>query len=530
MSFFRAKLSPAGVPQTNSPRRKNAGLRMPGASTVFIALAVAFLALLLGAVVALGSNQLTLILAGIMLIVPVVAVVNTKNLLPVLFVFTFLVQGMAQYAFNLRLAAWLGSGLGALFFARAVLELSSFNGRRERAPKPAFGASAVIVASFLYLSFFFFGMAIGHLSLPKMISAFRFCVPMFGVLFALYWFEWPLNRLQTLWKLIAIVTVIQLPIVIYQHFFMMSSLGWDGVVGTFGLGMSATLVLFSTSGLLYVVARWVRGLSGPLLPAAMLAVVLAISILGEVKAVFIWLPLTLFLILRQRVLKNIFAFVTFGLFIGLFMGGTYGAYKALYWGDVIGGGKTVEEKLDRTGGYFFDPRSVNYTTGEVGRGASMYLWYRDPMPTLVERLVGYGPGASATNAGTGQGIVAVRYRRLAINATAISALLWDVGVLGLLAFLAIPLTGIVAGLRYVKFSGADPERLAIVDVSTVTMIMLSTTVIYNRALLDESTLQLLMFFSLGCIVHFCRYRHADATAAQPLQKPRTARAGALPGR
>lgn len=477
--------------------------RAPKMSAVAAVLGALLLTLLVGAVVALGAMQLTVLLTGLLVFIPTVLFVNTRMLLPLVFVVVFLVQGLAEYFFNLRMATWLATGLCGLFFMRALLELSNRTRLGKAAGEQANTGRYVILAATLYLLFYFYSLSLGSLRPMQVISTLRFALPMFGVLFALYWFQWTDRSLARLWTLVVLVALAQLPIVVYQHFFMISSMGWDGVVGSFGKGMSATLVLFSTAGLLYVLARWTRGLTSLPVLLFVTVVTMAVILFGEVKAVLFWLPVGALWVLRRRIFSNVIALVMYSCLALVFTAGTYTAYKTMYWGAAHGRDDTLAEKIDSISAYAVDPNNVNFRTGEVSRGASLALWYRDPRSSPMERLVGYGPGASATNS-TGQGIIAARYRPLAIAATSTASMLWDIGILGFIAYASILASGLVVGFRFVK-PGTDPTQGAIVDTSVAVLALLASTLIYNRSLFDEPTAQLLSFFCLGCIVHYARY-------------------------
>ena len=520
MKFFRTRLAGA-VPQRGAlAARRGTG---PGALGIIIGMGLLLLAMLLGAVVALDSVQLTVVLAGVLAGIPIMFLLSTRNLLPVLFIVVFLVQGATQTFFKMRLGTWFASGVAALFMLRALLEFVALQRRpTDRMKQRSVSADMVYVVALVYLAFFFFSLMLGHASVPQRISALRFGVPMFGILFALYWFKWPVARVQMMWWLLVAIVVFQLPVTIYQHFGPAKATDWDAVVGTFGTGMSPSLIIVTLAAMLYALARWHHGASKANFAVWICLTGLAVMLLGEVKAVVFWIPIGMFFILRRRIMKNVVGFFLFGMFVLVFVSGTFLAYKAMYWGEQGAAGNTIEEKLEKTGGYFFDTKVVNYRTGEISRGASLYLWYRDPLPSALERLVGYGPGASQSSVGMGKGIVAKRYGGLSINATALAQLLWDVGILGTIAFVLLILFGFRAGLRYVATANATPSTLAIVDASTGMLVIFSTLLIYNRSILDEPTMQLLFFFSLGCIVQYCRFgddalvvSKASQSSAQP---------------
>ncbi|WP_426072788.1 hypothetical protein [Janthinobacterium sp. DSP2-3-3] len=503
-SFHKLGLKAGNTRDAQSTRRK-ARKGMPVFTAFLLALAGLATALLLGMVIALGAIQLTIMLAGLLIFIPILLFVDTKKLLPLLFVVVFFASGTAQYFFNLRLATWMASGLAALFFARTILEKTLANQLlKDQVGESFAGATRIVVAAWIYLAFYAFSIFMGHASTAQLISVLRFCLPMFGVLFAMYWFEWSDRRLLVLWGMIVVIALAQLPLALYQHFFNIATMGWDSVVGSFGGNMSPVLVLFTVVAMLYVLARWVQGITPVSHVVGMFIIGLAIILLGEVKAVFIWLPFGVFWVVRRKVLKNILVFVMFVALMCSISSGIFMAYHALYWGNHTKT-DTMEEKINSVGGYVVDPNGINYVTGEISRGASLVLWYLDPVPSIQERLIGYGPSASSTSQNVGRGYVAARYRNLQLGATGLASLLWDVGILGTLAYLSIFILGILQGARYVARSQAGPERLAMADASTVTLILLVSTLIYNRTMIDEPAIQLLCYFSLGCIVQFSRY-------------------------
>lgn len=490
--------------------------RLPKISVVFAVAAAAMLTLLVGAVVALGAVQLTVILSALLAFVPILLFVNTRMLLPMLFVVVFLVQGMAQYFLDFRMAPWMASALAGLFLLRSILELTGY--KREAAPRQAqtFGSGTVMLCMGLYMLFYFFSLAMGRGSLVQIIATLRFAVPMLGVLMALYWFKWSDTSIRNIWRLMFVIAVCQIPIVIYQHLFKVATLGWDGVVGSFGLNMSAPLAVFMVGCVLYALSRWNRGLMPLRTLILCLIATLSVILAVEVKAVLIWLPLGIMWILRKRMFRNIGTFIIFSSFALLLSVGTYSVYKVMFWGAHTRD-DTISEKFDTIAAYALDPGNINYRTGEISRAASLALWYSDPAPTAIQRLVGYGPGASAKSPSTGYGVVAERYRMLSIAATAVASLLWDVGILGMLCYAAIFVSAIVAGVRYTR-RAVNPEHAAIVDVCVAMVAIFLNTLIYNRTMIDEPTAQLLCYFCIGCIVHYCRNDAAEIAAASV--KPR----------
>ncbi|MYM88088.1 hypothetical protein GTP91_12970 [Rugamonas sp. FT82W] len=512
MKLFKLQKATGLPPQGQYARRRAAG---PSRWKLGVAgVAVMLFAIFLGLVAAVGGLRMTIIIGGALMVIPLVWFIRARTLLPLLFVFIFLIQGPVGSMLHVNAITWVGSGLAFLFLVRVLLEMFLTKLSDREARHGWTGAASVMIAVGIYLMFFFFGLATSDATMVQRVSAIRFGLPMFGVLLLLANAELSEGRLRLLWKLVIAIMVLQLPLVAYQHFFGMGAIGWDAVVGSFGPGQSAEMVMFCIAALLYAVALWNRSLMGPWMLALLTLVALADMLLGEVKAIIFWVPIGLVLVLRRRFFRNLGTLIAYSAVTVLFVACTFMAYKAMYWGEGVSG-NTVSEKAQKAGGYFFDPYEVHYDTGEVGRFASLYIWYRDPTVDMVHRMIGYGPGAVAVSQTIGRGVIAKRYRPLAIAATALSVLLWDVGVLGALAFLGALLLPIWSGWRYVARGEGTPHGRAMVDTCLAVLVLLSTTLIYNRSLLDESSVQLLFLFCVGCIVHQCRFGRRVEPAAAP---------------
>jgi hypothetical protein len=482
--------------------------------SIFLLLPLAFAAFLIGAAAGLDAPGLLTIVAAAVFAMVAALMMSASGLLQVMFVVTFLLQGSALYFGGLRAAPWMATGIAGLFIFRVLMDLvlKTKEAKGERAREAAAG---VLIGLGLYLACYFASIAMNRPSAGQLLSAFKSNLPMLGVLGALAWFRWEQDRLEKLWKIAVWVMVLQLPVVIYQHFYIatLRRNGFDSVVGTFGGtplqgGLSSMLVLFVVAVMGYAVARWNRGLSSTGRMLLICTIGMAVVMLGEVKAAFLWLPLVMFFVLRKRIMRNVLSFAMYGLLASAALGAVYYTYDALYWADSKTKLRTRAEQ-DRADNYFFDVRNVDYRTGEISRGASLAFWWVDRQANIPHRLLGYGPGASKS-AGPlgGGGKVARRHAPLNIDATAAAVLLWDVGLLGAAAYLAMLLAGVRAGWRTLKAGMASQDQLAIVDVCTAVMLVYVTMLVYNRTQLDEPTVQLMFMFCLGCIVQVARYGKA----------------------
>ncbi len=474
-----------------------------------------FVPLFLGAVIGLDAPVLVAILSAMVGAVMVFAMLNTNGMLLAMFVLTFLVQGSALYFGHVRQAPWIAVGMAGLFFMRALLELTTQN-RVVAKDKKSSAAGNMMIALSIYLSCYVASFLINRPPASQMIASIKSMMPMFGVLMALYWFHWGTVKMERLWKLALLITMLQFPVVAYQHFVVAArrAQGFDSVVGTFGGteghgGLSAVMIVFVIVTLGYALARWNRGLADKKTTLIFVLTVIAIILLGEVKASFLWLPLVCLIVLRKRVLKNVFTLITYGAVTTCLLLLIYVVYNALYWSNLKGNEGSMSEKFNRTGGYFFDTSNVDYKTGEVSRGASLGLWANDRVSSLPKRLIGYGPGSSKTGGSLGKGEVARRFEPLSIDSTTLAVMLWDVGILGTLGYVALMMAGLWNGIRFLWSGRGSEHQKAMIEACLAAYVMLFSLLIYNRGLTDEPTLQLLYLFLLGTITQVVRYPDPD---------------------
>lgn len=489
-----------------------------------LTLAFGFVALFIGLIGGLDSPILLTMAGGAVFAILLFFLMKLQNMLFVLILITFLIQGSAMYFLGLRSATWVAVGFSVLYFFKALLEL--IGRRKEMVKMPADARCGFLaVCALLYVCCFFMSIVFNRVSIGQTAAAIKAGLPMFSVLFAFFCFRWERIQLEKVWQFFILIMLLQLPVVVYQHFFIATARTFDSIVGTFGGtqqggGNSAILVFFVITVMTYCFARWDHKLMPGMRLILICLIGVAIIFLGEVKAAFIWVPLTSFWVLRKRIFKNIFALFTYCMLIVVFMGVTYTVYNALYWGKVVDKGHTISEKLNAGGGYFFDPTNVNYVTGEVSRGASIALWVNDHTATIPKRLVGFGPGSSKLTGLLAAGDVARRYAPLHIDATTLAILLWDVGLLGTAAYILMLFAGIFAGWRFISKKRGTPVERAMMEACVTMLALYLTMLIYNRALMDEPTAQLLFMLTLGTVVQLCRFSTpagaAEAMSDAPL--------------
>jgi len=453
----------------------------------------------------LGEMLIAGLLLGAMLLMLPIPVLTV-----VLLLLTFVVQGTAGYFLRFPQAAWLPYLLCLLLAARAVAGSAAPAGAGGAAASP--WTSAPVLCLLLYGAALALATLVNLPPLVQLVVGLKNALPIWVAAAIVLMGARRAGFAPLVWRVLQGVFFVQLPVVLYQHFVIVPrrhdalTTGMDAVVGTFGGlidagGANATLVAFTLLVMAHRLALWDRGRAGWGSLLLYWAVGLAVILSGEVKAVLVWLPLVLLWVLRRRVFTS-FSTAVVALALGaVLVAGTFTAYAALYWQKIEHRSNTdLVEKM----GYFFDTRNIDYSRGQVSRGASIALWVADRHNDVPHRLVGWGPGASRVSATGGLGEVAQRYAPLTIAATGAALLLWDVGLLGLAAF-----AGLLASLAWTlarasRCAALAAEDRAAADAFAAVLLVFLSLLLYNRSLHDDAGMQLMLALALGFALHWRR--------------------------
>ncbi|MBX9961693.1 MAG: hypothetical protein K2Y35_01470 [Burkholderiales bacterium] len=486
--------------------------------SALIALAVVFLfgglaAALLGGVLALGSSFLSIVVVGavggiVYVFLPI------ELILWVTLIGTLLVAGSLQYFLRIPIAQWIPVGLAAGLIARTFIDFVAGAGRRNRLISAEGGLPGFYMIFFIFVGLIVLSAALNESRfLQSVVGLKNYCL--FGIvavcLSQRVGSDSRFRRINTglLW-----LPVLQLPVVLYQHFWIMEKraggAAWDAVVGTFGGnpehgGANAALVVFAITSICLGLARWrARKLSRTWL-IFLLSVNGALLFLGEVKAVVVLLPLALAFVYREQLLRRPLTLLLWLIISVAFLAITVAVYQSIYWSK-DNSHRSIRDNVLLTMDYVTNPEFINYRTGEVGRTAAIDLWRRDTNATPYTRFFGYGPAASRTQSTLVLGDVAKRHFPLDISATSLSSLLWDFGVIGTASFLAFFAAALLSGMKVGRCLTIEDGRHADAIALTAVLAVLIATIPYNRYLVDLPSIQLLGALVMGQIGYLVRRR------------------------
>lgn len=414
-----------------------------------------------------------------------------------------LVSGaVSLFAPQLNKLSWLFSMLG--FF---LLIASLF--RRWTTPQVT-PAPAFVWLALLFIGYALLVSPLAGATAGEVIAGAKRYFQFWGLLFAGAWLLREPRDFARLFKLLAVVAALQLPLALYQRIVlvpMRNGLG-NGVVpidvvsGTFeatmlGGGNSSAMVLFLTVAAVVLVSAWREGAIGFGRFLFALVWVLVPMGLGETKVMVVFLPIVLLVLFGQYVRRAPMASISI-LVVGMALTGLLFWIYGTYFGKP---GWSLAQRLQAT---------LDYNFGEVGyygayslnRTTAITYWWRHHGANNPLLLVfGHGLGSSyAAPTALVQGHVAAAHRFIGIGFSAGSSLLWDLGLLGLTMYVAVLAAAWRTASMLLRFACAVWWRAALTGIRCA-IALFTLMVVYSDSLLNALSVQCLLMLCLGALAH-----------------------------
>lgn len=419
-------------------------------------------------------------------------------------IFAALIGGSIEYFLGIGQANWIPFILSLVLAARAILGSNSprlVGQPRVRRPTALFAVPAWIFLAILV------GSAVANAApILQVLAAAKNYLLMWGVLIAFALLPDLKRATSLVWKWILVIAAFQLPVAMYQKFFIASklsntsgSLSFDAINGTFGGGLlggrSGALAMFICIALAYALIQWRDKKWKTYQLIAYLMVTLPTLAIVEVKATVFWLPAVVLLVFFSLINRRPLTFVVTLIVSLLAALGILYIYQQSY-GGTTGGDSLVAAFLQQIY-YVFDPDRFNPITRELGRMSVLTHWWREnSIDDPLHFLLGYGPGASRGVSTIAVGSVAANYNFL-IDISAAAALLWDAGLLGLLTFLTMLLLGAMQIKVMARKLGNDESLRVNLEAAFIALLLILSSVFYVRDAVDGPIIQFIMFFCLG---------------------------------
>jgi hypothetical protein len=480
-------------------------------SFLWLWLCTGLLTLMLGVLLALGLYVIVLVL--IVLALGPFLIVYPRFGLWAAILGSLIVSGLIDlYAPKLRPLTWgltvLSGGLAAISFGMYHLRVVS------KAVKP--DNSMLLTCALLFMVCTVCStMANWHGSAAAAVGLKGF-FQVWGIALAIYYLMQDEIDAGRLIKFLLLLGILQIPSVLHQFIFLVPLRtgmiaeahgveAVDVVAGTFGGqmnagGRSSSLALLNIICMTILGALWRAKMISRTRVVVLSGIFMFPLLLNEAKIVVVLIPVSLFLLFRDQILRHLFKslLVACGLVFGLF------AMLSIY---VMLPGETgdVVDMYNDT---------VAYNIGNKGYGnlvlnrTTVYpFWYNEHVRngSVVTMLVGHGPGA--TNSGSAvvnDSLASKRYAGYGIGLTAISALLWEVGILG---------TGVVLALFYAAYrlGGRLSKRWEgtvhwpLLKAAEIAVPLFAANLIHNNYFVIDLSFQALLMVILGYLLAMSRF-------------------------
>ncbi len=480
-------------------------------ATITMMVGVLFLSILSG-VLAAYSN--------VILLVPLLALYGLFFILAapvswiiwIIFWAAFVVTGPSAYFIRFTQLQWLTVLMGAALLLPVLLHLLRSKNHIQSIP-----VSNDLFLPVIFLLLVIFSTVIDHPQFADFVNASRH-----------YLFMWPLmlvfmfglvrpEMLMQLWKALMPLAILQLPMALYQYFFVVKKSTrlspWDAVVGTFpgdisGSGDSAGMAIMLLIAIMVAIALW-RGskLHGVWVILVVLAALVTLT-LAEVKAPIMLLPVMIVLYYRRELLQRPVESIAIVVAAFMVVGGLFLMYEKLHYNDRPALIYNNSNQPSSTYEYVvraLSPDNESKDLGQLGRTTHLVKWWEINVKSgdLQHSLFGYGMGATAdTRIGVGELVNRFPYQ---INISSSVVLLWETGILGHLIFLLILLSGAWTSGWIAKNECIPETHRILLRVGEVGLFLLIMTLPYKNIHFYSNPIQFLMMLMLGQAAYWSRF-------------------------
>lgn len=499
------------------------GVNWGGALVVLFSLAIA---LPLGAIAALGSLRIDVVLAGGLIGVMLLALPSSLFVL-MLVLLSFFVVGQVFYFGGIGQVVWVPYGIGLILYAKIAAHSLHLSKHRSSAR-----IDPVIFFSVAFLISIAISAAVNKSSFIQVIAGGKNLFGLWGLLFVIAAGLVEIKTIHKIWRFLFFAFAIQLPLALYQllviapkrtRFGVTSGVEWDSVVGGFGGdpsggGASGSMALFVCIIALYSIALARRGLLAMHWLILVVGVMFVCVALAEVKVVVVLVPIGLAVLFWSWVRERPFLAVGASVLGITFALAVLYSYQFIHYRAPSKHVDSPTEVIEKAFSYSLDPRHINIQSREMGRAAAVVHWWNENGTNDVFHTVfGHGPGASRGRSNFAIGEAAQRYPFL-IDRSAATQILWDVGAFGFLVFIAVLYFGFMRAFQSSRSAGVLPRDAAILEASAAGLAMMAITIFYGRDLLEVPAMSVLLMFLLGCAVFLGKQAPQHAVIKNTISK------------
>jgi len=477
------------------------------AETLIAGAAAPAMGFLIGLTMTSGRMDLSLVV--------VLAVAGTLTLLrpsvallAALFGALILVGLVQLYAPALQRIQWAIAAATAVLGAIGMLEYL-FSPRRNRPLPPTTGLVMIFLALIVASAI------INTLSVSQLAYGLKGYGQVIGLIFAITLLRGTEKTTAQLPRLLVAFALLQLPFVLHQWFFIVPQrvgvgsgiVAEDVVAGTMGAtlmggGSNAVLSLLLVTAIAIISSGYRVGAIRARNAAAMVAVCALPVFLNANRVAIVYLFVVFIVVFAREIYANPKRFVIGALAVVVLVSGAIWANANLSsrideapggWRDMIL--TTIERNVES--GYGYGEKDLN-------RVGSIVFWWQEHIrrPTVSSVLFGHGPGAAREASDSAlpvQTLAQTKYPGVGIGLTAVSSLLWELGLVGLGLVIAILWSSYRSASFLIRSLDERDYKSWVALGLKASIIIFAISLVHKNTLVFHLTYQSLLFTVIGVL-------------------------------
>ena len=333
--------------------------------------------------------------------------------------------------------------------------------------------------------------------------------------------RWNQSFAKNLFRGLLVIALVQLPFVVHQYLFLVplrrgfgQGLGTeivpvDVVAGTFGAlllggGNNAVLAAFQVIIVGFLLALWKNGVVSLWKVALLSLLLLSPMLVNEAKVAVLYLPLAFIVVFYRDIAVKPIKFIV----AGSAMTGVLAALMtAIILAHPTGDLHSVEDLVNFVvARQTADVSERQGQYSELSRVTALTFWAKEHVTANpANTLLGHGMGASREREGgitTADTLADKRYRGLRIGYTALSALLWDTGIVGMIMVLGMfASTFFTAGRLSQHYRDKDPFKTSLFEGAQASMAVLTLSLAHKDFFITNIPFQTLAYTLIGFIAY-----------------------------
>lgn len=472
---------------------------------------VAVLGLLGGGLSASGKPQLIAVFFGLVIVALIVA--SRVALFWFVMVSGLVITGLCQlYLPQLKYVRYVVPLASMPLLLHGVVDYFTSWSRAQNEPMPAVMKWALAFAVACMVS------VLVSLSDPAVaLVGLKGYFQMWGLFLSVVYLRWNERFTKNLAWGLFLIALLQLPFVLHEYLVLVPKrVGLGGgivpvdiVAGTFGAvleagGANAVLAAYQCVVVACLLALWKNGALSGFKAAVLSLALLSPMAVNQAKITALYVPLVFIVVFHRDIAVKPLKFIVAG-------ASTVGLLAILMAALVVGSNSTkIKNSTDLVNFVIAQQTAdVGQREGqysELSRWTALTFWAKEHVRlNPINTLLGHGVGASRENAGgldITDTLAEKHYAGLRIGYTALSALLWDTGLVGLMTVLGMFASAFFTAGRLARYyRGRDNFRTGLFEGLQAGMAVLALSLAHKDFFINHLPYQAFTYLIIGFIAY-----------------------------